>query len=223
VTKRIFIIGNGPSLKPGDLDMIAASGFDSFACNRIQLIYDKTKWRPTYWNLADRSRSTMQAADIDFHLHEGYPCYVRADIPRGAEAVMWYKAFPDTFIPFAECDHLDVFRNPASAWHFPRLCKCGGSLGISIQQSVILGYDQLIVLGCDGGIKANSHNHFDAKYVDVDSVSGPDNEKCINQTLELMHRTAIDECRKRGVEILSATRAGRHWGYRQVRLEDYLT
>jgi hypothetical protein len=223
MTKRIFVIGNGPSLKPGDLDLIARSGFDSFGTNRIQLIYDKTKWRPTYWMIADRSKSTMHAADTDLHLHEGYPCYVRADIPRGAEAIMWAKEFPDTFIPFAECDHIDVLRNPANAWHFPRLCKCGGSLSCAIQQSVILGYDQIILLGCDGNIKANRNNHFDSHYVDVDVVSGPDDEKCINRTLELAHRVALDECRKRGIELLSATRAGRHWGHRQVCLEDYLT
>lgn len=224
MTKRIFVIGNGPSLTPGDLDLIARSGFDSFACNRIHLIYDKTRWRPTYWNIADRSNSTMHAADIDLQLNETSAiCYVRADIPRAGEAILWNQQFPDRFKLFSECDHIDVFRNPAHAWHLPRMCKCGGSLGVSIQMSVQLGYDQIVLLGCDGGIKCQTHNHFDSKYVDVDVVSGPDDEKCINGTLELMHHVAADECRKRGVELLSATRRGRHWGHRQVCLEDYLT
>lgn len=43
-----FIIGNGPSLTPNDLDSIAGTKIPSFAANSIFKIFDKTKWRPTY-------------------------------------------------------------------------------------------------------------------------------------------------------------------------------
>lgn len=48
---RCFLIGNGPSLKAGDLELIA--GEDSMACNRIYLIYPETSWRPTYYLAVD--------------------------------------------------------------------------------------------------------------------------------------------------------------------------
>ena len=44
---RCFVIGNGISLLPEDLDLIA--GKPSYACNRISMIYKKTDWRPTVY------------------------------------------------------------------------------------------------------------------------------------------------------------------------------
>ena len=48
---RAFILGNGPSLKLEDIEML--SGEITFASNRIFLAYDQTEWRPTYYTLAD--------------------------------------------------------------------------------------------------------------------------------------------------------------------------
>ncbi|MGG1399970.1 6-hydroxymethylpterin diphosphokinase MptE-like protein [Bacillus salipaludis] len=47
LNKRCFIIGNGPSLLPGDLDKLKNE--ITFAFNRIYYIFDKTDWRPTYY------------------------------------------------------------------------------------------------------------------------------------------------------------------------------
>ena len=44
-----FVIGNGPSLKVGDLTRIFELGIPSFAFNRIFCIFDETLWRPTYY------------------------------------------------------------------------------------------------------------------------------------------------------------------------------
>lgn len=44
--RRCVIIGNGPSLKPEDLDRL--KGEITFASNRIYNLYDKTDWRPTF-------------------------------------------------------------------------------------------------------------------------------------------------------------------------------
>lgn len=46
VGKRAFIIGNGPSLKTEDLDLLKEE--ITFASNKIYLAYDQTDWRPTY-------------------------------------------------------------------------------------------------------------------------------------------------------------------------------
>ncbi len=50
--KRCFVIGNGPSLRCEDLELIKDE--DSFAANKIYEIFDKTDWRPTYYVLQDR-------------------------------------------------------------------------------------------------------------------------------------------------------------------------
>lgn len=49
--KRAFIIGNGPSLKVGDLDHLKSE--ITYASNKIYLAYDQTDWRPTYLTCTD--------------------------------------------------------------------------------------------------------------------------------------------------------------------------
>lgn len=49
--KRCFIIGNGPSLRAEDLELIKDE--ISFGMNHIYKIYDKTQWRPTFWCIQD--------------------------------------------------------------------------------------------------------------------------------------------------------------------------
>lgn len=47
--RRCFIIGNGPSLRVDDLNILYRKGEISFAFNRIYHIFEKTPWRPTFY------------------------------------------------------------------------------------------------------------------------------------------------------------------------------
>ena len=49
--QRCFIIGNGPSLRAKDLDLIKDEF--SIGTNRIYLIFDQTEWRPTVFTMMD--------------------------------------------------------------------------------------------------------------------------------------------------------------------------
>jgi hypothetical protein len=49
--ERCFIIGNGPSLVPEDLERL--KGEITFASNKIYKIFSKTNWRPTYYMVVD--------------------------------------------------------------------------------------------------------------------------------------------------------------------------
>ena len=59
--KRCFIIGNGPSLTPSDLDLI--KGEYSFAANRIYYIFEKTEWRPTFY--CNQDLNVLKDMDMD--------------------------------------------------------------------------------------------------------------------------------------------------------------
>lgn len=52
--KRIFIVCNGPSLRPEDLERIHENGDYSFGCNKIHYIFSKTHWRPTFYTMMDK-------------------------------------------------------------------------------------------------------------------------------------------------------------------------
>ena len=51
--QRCFIVANGPSLRMEDLDTLANNNEITFGMNRIYIIYDRTKWRPTYYMIQD--------------------------------------------------------------------------------------------------------------------------------------------------------------------------
>lgn len=51
--KRCFVIGNGPSLRIEDLDMLKSNGDYCFACNKIYKVFGKTSWRPNFYACTD--------------------------------------------------------------------------------------------------------------------------------------------------------------------------
>ena len=50
---RCFLIGNGPSLIEKDLDKIYENKAISIGCNKINMVFEKTKWRPKYYVIGD--------------------------------------------------------------------------------------------------------------------------------------------------------------------------
>lgn len=48
-----FVVGNGPSMRYEDLDMIHKLNIRSFACNKIFLAFKDTEWRPDYFFVSD--------------------------------------------------------------------------------------------------------------------------------------------------------------------------
>ncbi len=53
IGESCFIIGNGPSLSSEDLSVLHQKNIDSFAVNRIFMIFPQTDWRPTYYVSTD--------------------------------------------------------------------------------------------------------------------------------------------------------------------------
>lgn len=51
--RRCFVIGNGPSLRYSDLDILHNNGEICFGVNRIYLAYEYTHWRPDYYVAVD--------------------------------------------------------------------------------------------------------------------------------------------------------------------------
>ena len=68
--KRCFIIGNGPSLSPEDLDKLVDEY--TFAFNRIYYIFDKTAWRPTFYCTQDDKIAVSSIAEINSRIDTPY-------------------------------------------------------------------------------------------------------------------------------------------------------
>ena len=209
---RAFIVGNGPSLKAEQLDKLIPEV--TFGVNRIHLIYDQTKWRPTHWIIMDFSNSLFYKEDIDLHSRQGYECYLRTDI--AAKFIEWCLAkFPDKERVFPHtdnlhilerCNHIDCDRSPSDEWHEP-ICQFGGSVPAAIQVAVEMGYDPIYTIGMDGNKKGNAENNFIAGYIPIDNVK-PEKARIANETTDLALNIAKRECAQRRVELIDATVGG---------------
>lgn len=214
------MIGNGPSLKAEQLDKLKDEV--TFGVNRIHLIYNQTKWRPTYWVMQDFSNSHLYREDVDFHSRQGYDCYIRSDIM--AKFLEWcmprFAMRDDRVIPATEymsvitqhlfvierCNHIDCERFTSDGWHEP-LCQMGGSVPSAIQIAVWMDYNPIYLIGMDGDKQGNAENNFIAGYIDVDNVT-VQKAMIANKTTELALRIAERECGDRGVKLIDATVGG---------------
>ena len=164
---RIYIIGNGKSLNLTNLDLIA--GKPSIACNRINLLYDKTIWRPTIY-----VHPESVVPDWDFvkgNIQAGVECYIGehyAKPPVGALGLIDAEHAPANVHFIKECwHHLQNFDDPETLdeWHLPQPCSFGGSVNMAMQIAVNKGYDELILLGCDLEYRdGKKQDHFDPNY-----------------------------------------------------------
>lgn len=215
---RAFVVGNGPSLKAEQLDKLIPEV--SFGVNRIHLIYDQTKWRPTHWVMVDFSNSLFYKEDIQLHSVEGYPCHIRSDIT--AKFLEWCireKRWPllENLNIIERCSHIDIERFTSEGWHEP-YCQMGGSVPLAIQLAVEMGYNPIYTIGMDGNKKGNAENNFIAGYIDPDSVT-VEKAMIANETVKLALSIAQRECSERGAQLIDATVGGS--GYKSLAEVDF--
>lgn len=153
---RIFLIGNGKSLNKTPLDLL--KGEDTFALNAIDLIYDKTDWRPTYYFCMDvnpNDRHRWQAIENNL----------------GCKKVFLYDLWRDrfsgdniTWLPRCKKHHpFPVYsQNAMQEWHLPTICTAHGSMNPMMQLAYTMGYDEIYLVGVD--MFASKHDHFDERY-----------------------------------------------------------
>lgn len=197
--KRAFIIGNGPSLRPSDLDLIASAGELSFASNKIFMIFPKTTWRPSFYAIEDTGVANAESEEIISSLN--CPVFA-ADYLRKQfkhyKKVLYFKLLQRVEPP--------IF--PEFALSLPDGVYCGGTITYSIMQLVsYMAFDAVYLLGVDfnytlpnlkdsdafHGLKtyepANDLNYFSENYIKPgEVVVAPDLESsyCAYQKAQQM-------------------------------------
>lgn len=211
--KRLFIVGNGPSLLEHDLDSLM--GEETWACNRIHLLYGTTEWRPTRWWWTDHPQVAWQLRDIFDAVHREKLCWLRSDIcemltgayrPFGNE---WnfYKELPPHVHSWAFCNEHLASRVTEPNWpkvyHWPTdgsLCKVGTGVSVMIAQAVHEGYDRLYLLGCDAGFSPDLH-HFDPEYLGGHEALTPEYCEMVNARIVGAHTLLRNAAQAREISI----------------------
>ncbi len=219
--RRGFVIGNGPSLKAADLELLRDEV--CIASNKIYLIYGQTSWRPQFHTMID----PLVLAKIGGTIQEHVPWTIVPEgfahlVPR-ARKVTYPHIGGVTEPPRGE----PLFSVDAGAGIF-----CGYTVTYdNLQLAVHLGLNPIYLLGCDhyysgeGKVVANQairagevSNHFDPNYRQPGEVVNPAPIEIMTAAYE--HARLFAE--RSGWVIRNATRGGYLEVFERTMLEEAL-
>ena len=215
---RIFLVGNGASLKRTNLDLLI--GQDSMAVNKIHKIYPFTKWRPTHYvkidySVFDPANPDDWKAEILGHAYSGIPCLLWDAFRSGADPADGnYEWIPDGIGDFSNvryiprCEHHYQLKG---AWH--NTCTGLNSILTMAIWAVELGYQEIVLVGCDGKYTTPEQDYFVPDYyMAVDGEYAHRNNNCVRQAHEIIQANCP-------IPVLNATVGGVLEMYPRVNLE----
>lgn len=204
--KRAFIICNGPSLLPTDLDVIWNNGDLSFACNKIDKIFPQTSWRPTYYAVFDETFQyslveTMNVipSSLKFFSKDSFICTRKVD---------GNVVFIDTI------GGVPLLNNPKFSEHLSSGIYTIGTTTYSlIQIAVGMGIKEIYIIGCDNSYAKEIKR--DGTIVDNGTKSyfeGTNKKEQMTAAATWQMDIAYQYARKyadaHGIKIYNATRGG---------------
>lgn len=210
--ERCFIVGNGPSLRPADLDLIQNE--ISFASNLIFEAYGGTRWRPTYYFAQDvydtRLRDHVEQLDS-----------TQAFI--GAYFLRRHRIQNDKVIAF-------LGKKSRSPSHFADDCAIEVAETATVtftmlQFAFYLGFTTIYLLGIDNTYRnvVDSNNNVITNEEITDhfypSRSGHVSYANVNE-MTRAYEVSRQAAHRRGVRIFNSTRGGALEVFPRVPLED---
>lgn len=195
--KRVFIIGNGPSLANTNLDLIKDEY--SIAMNRISLLYPKFLWRPTYFlfsssNCLDKEWGSQWTESVkETYTDKRTKCFIwekyRSVIdPNNEHSIEWIRSMTE-FKPNSRGD-IDVRWWPNNIEY--RMDKSATTMNLALQIANYMGFSEIIFLGVDLGFVADrgfnqDPNHFSQQY---NAHIIPEKVDKINNQMRNVHKLA---------------------------------
>lgn len=215
---RCFVIGNGTTLTYADLDLI--TGQPSFACNRINLAYPFTKWRPMYYAHVESFAPNLPF--IRENIEAGRQCFLSEYYGEPPQGVHGIKDAPNIQWVKHCHHHILNFDNPEvpDEWHMPQPCIFGGSVNFMMQLAILKGFTEIVLLGCDLIYKDKKPSHFDKHY----EHGGEQPAFYASRNAFFGHVQSMNWIRrkKKDITVLNATRGGLLELWERVRLTDVL-
>lgn len=212
---RCFIVGNGPSLRINDLEMIKNE--DCFAANLIFRIFDKTDWRPKYYFLQDRYADTddfLNKLDIPYMFIGDYYWRKRGINNKNALCVHSGRSFGKKTVDFSE----DISKKIVS--HYTVTYSM-------IQMAIYMGYKEIYLIGMDHSYeftydsKGNiTHNKNVNSHIFKDKKP---NEVIANiEGMNKAYISAKEYANEHNIKIYNVTRGGRLDWFERRDLESIL-
>lgn len=151
--KRIFLVGNGPSLNDMNLDLL--EGEDSMAMNRINLLYPKTKWRPSYYLFCSSNCEHSEWG------HKWSKSILDASNEEKTTPIIWSRfknsiqdngggLLPEKTLYLNSMSENRIGSDSQFSTNaFDRLDKSGTTMNVALQLAYYMNYDEVYIIGCD--------------------------------------------------------------------------
>lgn len=216
--QRCFVIGNGPSLLPEDLNKLAKNDIASFGTNRIYRIYPNTVWRPTYYVCIDKDtllssiNDIKNAGDYPKMLNYSAAKYGRKESDNVHYICMDWHMQKDYYNITAPDRLVD---DPSQYFSY-----LGTVTATAIELAMYMGFSEIYLLGCDHNyaLKARKDGTiYRDPTVKTSYFAGGGGEKDIDSKLSVQHEELMtgsyiaceNTARERSVRIYNATRGGK--------------
>lgn len=168
-SEHCFIIGNGPSLMPSDLQELHEIGIPCFGTNRVFKIFDQTDWRPTYYV----SEDIIILRGIQKEVNE-----IPSEMKFIPINLKWYEYVDIKDATYFYMDYgADLSETFGLSINVPHCIRCRATVTTTcIQLAVHMGFSEIYLLGVDhnfakmidrnGNVVTNDfiRNHFTDDY-----------------------------------------------------------
>lgn len=205
--RRMFIVCNGPSLRPEDLDVLQEHGELSFVSNSIDAIFSRTKWRPTFYSIFDE-KAMYTFLDRMNRIPSKWQFYRKNS----------YKTTRKTIHPsvFLTTDgSKKLLDNPKFSDDCRRKIYTIGTVTYSmIQLSVFLGCREIYIIGCDNRYPVQRTRDGRIVYTDGaayfagDDAHGDGRAAVSVWQMDVAYEAARSYADAHGIKIFNATRGG---------------
>lgn len=200
--KRCFIVANGPSLRMSDLDRFSDNDEITFGMNRIYALFDRTKWRPTFYMSQDptvirscfeETRQQIKNSTV-FIKSTGEPKY-------DVDGAIYY-----------DLDYSNVNKNIAPSFYDGANCVFADGKSVmhsALQLALYMGFNTVYLIGADCNYSSdnksiNEYSYPDKRMYDRTKVGIPPDIEYTFSAYEAAKKYA----EKKGIRIYNATRGG---------------
>ena len=220
--ERCFCIGNGPSLKDTPLHLL--NNEYTFGLNRIAKIYPMTTWRPSFYvNVTIAVMDGGWASDAKEAMKDTPSFVGYGNLPYVMDSDAGHITIPPHIFPISISEQVRHGKPYLGAWSYDiaeNISKYGSSMLSVMQVAVYMGFNPLIMVGCDLRWDAFDYhedkdpNHFSDDYWGRMNLGGkeipvtPHQAKRYTDDARASHILAKMACDEVGVKIYNATIGG---------------
>lgn len=191
LSDRCFLIGNGPSLRISDLEVLREKGIYTIGCNRIFEIYSETKWRPNCYVAADGAVPNERMSEIN---QQSIPTFMKHFVGFDKEEFYLYRYqeydYDDECPRFSDDITKCIYRSATIMFDM-------------IQIAVYMGFKEIYLLGVDCNYTLGGMNNYFFKSERPDTLMHRPNN------MILAYKSAKKYADSHGIKIYNATRGGK--------------